>query len=86
MAEEIHTTRDAAGNTHTTKIVDRDTRGGGGGLVMGVIALVALAVLAFFAFEFLGNDRIETQAVSDAAQKVGTAAENVGQAAQEAVK
>lgn len=85
MTEEIHTTRDVAGNTHTTKIVDRNTRGGGG-LVLGIIALVALAVLAFFAFEWLGNDRIETQAVSDAAQKVGSAAEDVGQAAQEAVK
>ncbi|WP_033074392.1 hypothetical protein [Sphingopyxis sp. MWB1] len=86
MAEEIHTTRDAAGNTHTTTIVDRDAKRGGGGLIMGAIALIALAVLAFLAFEFLGNDRVETQAISDAAQKVGSAAEDVGQAAHDAVK
>lgn len=53
---------------------------------MTLIVIVALAVAAFLAFQFLSNEKAETGAVSDAAQKVGDAAQDVGDAAQEAVK
>lgn len=85
MVDEIHTTRETDGTTHTTTVVDRDPKGSGGiGTTLLVIA--ALAIAAFIAFQFLGNERAETGAVTEAAQKVGDAAENVGDAAQEAVK
>jgi len=85
MTDEIHTTRDPDGTTHTTTIVDRSPRRGGG-MGMGLILLVALAVAAFVAFQFLANDTAQSGAITEAAQKVGNAAENVGDAAQDAVK
>ncbi|MGQ3100357.1 MAG: hypothetical protein ACT6Q5_03785 [Sphingopyxis solisilvae] len=85
MADEIHETRAPDGTTHTTKIIDREPRRGGG-LGMGLILLVVLAFAGFFAFQFLANDRAETGAITEAAQKVGDAAQDVGDAAQEAVK
>jgi len=83
MADEIHTPREADGTTHTTTVVDREPKSGGG---MTLIVIVALAVAAFLGFQFLGNEKAETSAVTEAAQKVGDAAEDVGDAAQEAVK
>lgn len=85
MADEIHETRAPDGTTHTTTIIDREPRRGGG-LGMGLILIVALAVAAFVAFQFLANDKAQSGAITDAAQKVGNAAENVGDAAQDAVK
>lgn len=84
MADEIHTTRESDGTTHTTTIVDREPRRGGAGMML--VVLVALALAAFVAFQFLGNEKAETGAVTEAAQKVGDAAQDVGDAAQEAVK
>ncbi len=85
MADEIHTTREPDGTTHTTTVVDREPRRSGGG-GMTIIVIVALAIAAFIAFQFLGNERAETGAVTEAAQKVGDAAQEVGDAAQDAVK
>ncbi len=85
MADEIHETRAPDGTTHTTTIIDREPRRSGG-LGMGLILLVVLAVAGFFAFQFLGNEKAETGAITEAAQKVGDAAQDVGDAAQEAVK
>lgn len=84
MADEIHTTREPDGTTHTTTVVDRERRGGGMGVMLLVV--IALAIAAFVAFQFLGNEKAETGAVTEAAQKVGDAAQDVGDAAQEAVK
>ena len=84
MADEIHTTREPDGATHTTTIVDRGARRGGFGV--GLILIVAILVAAFVAFQFLGNEQAETGAITEAAQKVGDAAEDVGDAAREAVK
>lgn len=84
MADEIHETRDPDGTTHTTTVIDREPRRRSG-FGMGLIFLVAILVAAFFAFQFLANDKAQSGAVSDAAQKVGDAAENVGDAAQKAV-
>ncbi|ALH82623.1 hypothetical protein [Sphingopyxis macrogoltabida] len=85
MADEIHTTRDPDGTTHTTTVIDREPRRGGG-MGLGLILLVAIVIAGFFAFQFLANDKAESGAITEAAQKVGDAAENVGDAAQEAVK
>lgn len=85
MADEIHETRAPDGTTHTTTIIDREPRRGGG-LGMGLIVLILLAVAGFVAFQFLANDKAETGAITEAAQQVGDAAQNVGEAAQDAVK
>ena len=84
MADEIHTTRDPEGTTHTTTVIDREPRRGGG-IGVGLIVLVAIVIAAFFAFQFLANDKTETGAITEAAQKVGDAAQDVGDAAQKAV-
>ncbi|OHD07395.1 hypothetical protein [Sphingopyxis sp. RIFCSPHIGHO2_12_FULL_65_19] len=84
MADEIHETRAPDGTTHTTTIIDREPRRGGG-LGMGLILLVVLAVAAFVGFQFLANDNAQTGAVTEAAQKVGDAAQDIGDAAQQAV-
>jgi len=85
MADEIHTTRDPDGTTHTTTVIDREPRRGGG-MGVGLILLVAILVAAFFAFQFLANDKAQSGAITEAAQKVGNAAEDVGDAAQKAVE
>ena len=84
MADEIHETRAPDGTTHTTTIIDREPRRGGG-LGMGLILLVVLAIAAFVGFQFLANDNAQTGAVTEAAQKVGDAAQDIGDAAQKAV-
>jgi len=84
MADEIHTTRDPDGTTHTTTVIDRAPRRGGG-IGTGLIFLVAILVAAFLAFQFLANDKAESGAITDAAQKVGDAAQDVGDAARKAV-
>jgi hypothetical protein len=85
MSDEIHTTREPDGTTHTTTIVDREPRRSGGGMGMMLILLIAIAVAGFVAFQFLGNEKTETGAITEAAQKVGDAAQDVGDAAQKAV-
>ena len=47
--------------------------------------VVAIVIAAFSAFQFLANDKTETGAITEAAQKVGDAAQDVGDAAQKAV-
>ena len=84
MADEIHETRAPDGTTHTTTIIDREPRRGGG-LGMGLILLVVLAIAAFVGFQFLANDNAQTGAVTEAAQKVGDAAQDIGDAAQKAL-
>lgn len=84
MADEIHTTREPDGTTHTTTVIDRGAQRGGIGMTLLVVA--ALAIAAFIAFQFLSNEKAEAGAVSEAAQKVGDAAQQVGDAAQDAVK
>ncbi|GAO80681.1 MULTISPECIES: hypothetical protein [unclassified Sphingopyxis] len=84
MADEIHTTRDPDGTTHTTTVIDREPRRGGG-MGLGLIFLVAILIAAFFAFQFLSSEKAESGAIAEAAQKVGDAAEDVGDAAQKAV-
>ena len=84
MADEIHTTRDPDGTTHTTTVIDREPRRRGG-IGIGLVLLVAILVAAFFAFQFLASEKAESGAISEAAQQAGDAAQDVGDAAQKAV-
>lgn len=84
MADEIHTTRDPDGTTHTTTVIEREPRRGSG-FGVGLIFLVVVLIAAFFAFQFLSAEQAESGAIAEAAQQVGNAAQQVGDAAQRAV-
>lgn len=58
--------------------------GGGGGLLVGLLILVALAIGAWFLLAQNNSEVAKDNAMTEAATKVGDAAENVGQAAQDA--
>lgn len=66
-----------------TTVIEK--RGGGAGVVIGIIALVAVALLAWFLFAQNRNDTVRTEAVSGAASSVADsvdkAADKVGDAA-----
>lgn len=57
----------------TTTVVER--RGGGGGMLIGLAILLAVIVGAYFLLNADRNDTVQTEAVTDAAQKVGDSAE-----------
>jgi hypothetical protein len=65
-----------------TTIIER--RGSGMGVVIGILVLVAIALLAWFLFAQNRNDAVRTDAVTGAAQSVGDAAGKVGDAADKA--
>lgn len=57
----------------------------GGGMVLGILVAVVLAIVAFMVFS--NSDRNSTDAsIEAAANKVGSAADKVGNAAQDAAK
>lgn len=66
---------------HTTVI---ERRGGGGAIFIGIVLLLALAVGAFFLFNQGKNDSMRTDAVTQAAAKVGDGAQKVGDSAEKA--
>ncbi|WP_373487802.1 hypothetical protein [Blastomonas sp.] len=70
--------------THTTVIERESSRGGPG--IMTILLLVVLAVGAFFAFQFMQQGEVRTDAVAGAAGEVGEAAQKVGDAAQDAAQ
>jgi hypothetical protein len=53
-------------------------------VVIGILVLVAIALLAWFLFAQNRNDAVRTDAVTGAAQSVGDAAGKVGDAAEKA--
>jgi TRAP-type C4-dicarboxylate transport system substrate-binding protein len=65
-----------------TTIIEK--RGSGMGVVIGILVLVAIALLAWFLFAQNRNDTVRTDAVTGAAQSVGDAAGKVGDAAEKA--
>jgi len=88
MDEERITERvDATGNVERTVERDRSTTGSGGGGVMWVIvALIAVAVVAYFLVNMNQSETRKDDAVAGAAKDVGEAAKDVGDAAEEAAK
>ncbi|MGF7152577.1 hypothetical protein [Novosphingobium gossypii] len=88
MAEETVTTEQSAAPQaapgHTTII--RETRTGGGtGIVLAVILLVAI-VGGIYLFSQNSSESIKDNAIAEAANDVGNAATKVGDAAQDAVQ
>lgn len=69
--------------THTTVVKRRS--GGGSGLMMAILLLI-LVVGGFFAWQFMQQDEVRTDAVAGAAGEVGEAAQKVGDAAQDAAQ
>ncbi len=92
MVDERVTTTDDG--VTTERVVERtDSRpdtvyveksGGGGGLLVGLLILIALAVGAWFLLAQNNSEVAKDNAVAEAASQVGDAADNVGQAAQDA--
>lgn len=93
MVDERVTTRDDG--VTTEQVVERtdgkpdtvyvEKSGGGGGLLIGLLILVALAIGAWFLFAQNNSEVAKDNAVAEAATQVGDAAQNVGEAAQDAV-
>jgi len=83
MADEIiETTRPAE---HVTIVKERGS--GMGGMMVALLALVVIAVVAFWALDDRKAPADPSDAsIAAAADKVGGAAEKVGNAAEEAVK
>ena len=86
MADENITTHTAPdGSTHTTVIDRGETRsGGGGGLILGLLALVLVAVGIYYFAGMSGSEANKDNAVAEAARDVGNAAQSVGGAAKDA--
>ncbi len=91
MVDERVTTTDDG--VTTERVVERsdskpDTvyveKSGGGGLLVGLLILIALAVGAWFLLAQNNSEVAKDNAMTEAASKVGDAADNVGQAAQDA--
>ena len=79
------TTTEPAGTTPPPQTVVIERRGGGGMLVgLAVLALVVL--LGFFLFNRSQNDGARTDAITEAASKVGDSAEKAGEAVKAAVR
>ncbi|MES2699251.1 MAG: hypothetical protein V4647_06540 [Pseudomonadota bacterium] len=82
--EHIVETTNGEPTTRTTIIRDGEPTSGksGGGLWIGLIAVLVLGAVAFFAFDRMGDAEIaKDDAVAGAADAVGNAADNVGEAA-----
>lgn len=73
-------------STHTT-VIERETVGGGRGPgLMTIVFLAVLLVGGLFAFQFMKQGEVRTDAVAGAAGEVGEAAQKVGDAAQDAAQ
>jgi hypothetical protein len=84
--ERITETRTPEGNTHTnTTVVTDQPKSGGGGMWIGLLVLVAIAVIALLVFNQMSDSQAaKDSAVADAAAQVGDAAGQVGDAAEKA--
>lgn len=82
--EHIVETNTGEPTTRTTIIREGEpaARKSGGGMLIGLIAVLILGAAAFFVFDRMGDAEIaKDDAVADAAGAVGNAADNVGEAA-----
>lgn len=76
MAEEVTTHTPAPG---TTTIIER-SGGGGAGIMIGIILLVALAIGAFYLFNQSNSQTKRDDAIAGAAKSVGDTADKIGDA------
>lgn len=65
-----------------TVVVDR--RGSGAGVLIGVAALILVAIAGYFVIAHNNNEARETDAISRAADDIGDSAQKIGDAAQDA--
>ena len=83
MADDRVVEREDGVTTEHTTVIER--RGSGAGVVLGLLALVAVVLLAWFLFAQNRNDTVRTEAVTGAASSVAgsaeKAADKVGDAA-----
>ncbi|MBB4097212.1 hypothetical protein [Sphingomonas kyeonggiensis] len=68
----------------STVVVERG--GGGTGLIIGLVLLIAVVIGAVYLFNQNNRENAKTDAVTQAAKDVGGAAKDVGDAAQDAAK
>lgn len=68
---------------HTTVI---ERRGSGGGILIGLVLLIAVAIGAVYLFNRSQNDTLRTNAVNKAAGDVGGAAKKAGNAVEKSAE
>lgn len=68
---------------NTTTVIER--RGSGAGMLIGLVAIILVALVAYFLITQNRNDAIRTDALRQAAKDVGAGAQKAGDAAQRAV-
>lgn len=86
MADERITTYETPEAHHTTTIVHEDSSRGSGGAVwmFGIVLLIAVLAAVYFLSTRSDSEAAKDNAVTNAAEQVGTAATKVGTAAEEA--
>lgn len=91
MADERVT--ESTDGVTTQRTVERDTgttvierRGSGAGVVLGILALAAVVLLAWFLLSQNRNDTVRTEAVTGAASSVADSAEKAADSVGDAVK
>lgn len=93
MSDEIHqedvyaaerARPDQAAPTHTTVIHERGSSGGGTGMVMAIILLVAVVGGIYLFSQTSNSESAKDNAIAEAASDVGNAASQIGDAAQDA--
>ena len=68
---------------HTTVI---EKSGGGAGIFIGIILLIAVVIGGFYLMNQSKNDNIKTDAIAGAAKDVGDSAKKVGDTAEKAAE
>lgn len=90
MAEETVTTYNtpdqAPSTSHTTVIRERGSSGGGMGIVMAIVLLVAVVAGIYLFSQTSSSETAKNNAIAEAASDVGNAASQVGNAAEDAAK
>lgn len=87
MAEERIETREPVGSanpTHTTVIHETRRSGGGTGIVVAIVLLVAVIGGIYLFSQSTNSEAAKDNAIAEAAGDVGNAASQVGQAAENA--
>jgi hypothetical protein len=69
----------------STVVVER-SGGGGAGILIGFVLLIAVVIGAVYLFNQNSRENLKTDAVTQAAKDVGGAAKDVGDAAKDATK
>jgi Na+-transporting methylmalonyl-CoA/oxaloacetate decarboxylase gamma subunit len=85
IVERTDGTTERVADSGSTVVVER-SGGGGAGLLIGLVLLVAVVIGALYLVNQNSRENVETKAVAGAAEKVGDAAEKAGDAVTGATK